>query len=68
MQALQFIDSKSLLEMCFTLALVATGMKKGVSMLPFFVVSMPTLALVFLSLWVILNMFMVLIVKGVIKR
>jgi hypothetical protein len=48
--ALQFISSKSWLEICFTLVFVATGIKKGVSIAPFFVFKIPILAFVFLSL------------------
>ena len=49
------IFSRSSVVKYFTEAFVETGMKKGVSMLAFFVLSIAVLAFVFLSWWVIVK-------------
>jgi len=51
------ISQRSPEEICLTAVFVATGIKKGVSIFPDFVESMPTRAFVFLSLYLIENTF-----------
>ncbi len=52
------ISFRSSVEMYFAVPLVATGIKNGVSISPFFVFRIPILAFVFLSLCFILNISM----------